>query len=110
MAGVTINPATPVSLIQHYLPIVDLVLVMSVNPGYSGQKCIEYNFDKIRELKSIREKNKYKFLIEIDGGINLSNVDKALNSGVDAIVAGSSFFSVGIEERKKLIGKIHDYK
>jgi ribulose-phosphate 3-epimerase len=110
LAGITINPATPVSFIQQYLSIVDLVLVMSVNPGYSGQKCIEYNFDKLQELKAIREKNKYKFLIEIDGGINISNVEKALKAGADVLVAGSSFYSASIDDRKKLTDKIHEFK
>lgn len=102
LAGVTINPSTPVSFIQHYLPIVDLVLVMSVNPGYSGQKCIDYNFEKLKELKAIRDKNKYKYLIEIDGGISLTNVEIALKSGADVIVTGSSFFGASLDDKKKI--------
>ncbi len=108
LAGISINPTTPVSFIQHYLPLVDLVLVMSVNPGYSGQKCIEYNFTKIEELKKIREKNNYEYLIQIDGGIFLGNVEKALKAGVDIIVAGSGFFNASMEDKKTLISIIHE--
>ena len=80
---------------------------MSVNPGYSGQECIEYNFKKIKELKYIRKKNNYNYLIQIDGGIYLNNVNKALNAGADVIVAGSGFFNVSTGEKKKLVAAIH---
>ena len=108
--GVTINPVTPVNSIKHYLPLVDLVLVMSVNPGFGGQKCIDYTFDKVKELKKLKEENKYNYLIEIDGGISVKNADKVLDAGVDVIVAGSSFFSVSDDEKKKFIDIIHQYR
>ncbi len=109
LAGITINPSTPVSYIKHYLPIVDLVLVMSVNPGYGGQKCIDYTFNKVEELKKIREDNNYKYVIEIDGGITIKNINKALESGVDVIVAGSSFFNGTDIEKKELVNIIHKW-
>jgi ribulose-phosphate 3-epimerase len=110
MAGVTINPSTPVELIKHYLSIVDLVLVMSVNPGYGGQKFIDYSYDKVKELREIREKNGYNFLIEIDGGIGLNNIENALSYGVDVVVAGSSFFKNSPENKKKLVEIIHNFE
>lgn len=107
MAGVTINPGTPVSILKHYLSLVDMVLVMSVNPGYSGQKCIEYNFEKIKELNKIRKEKNYKYLIQIDGGINVKNVEKAVKAGADVIVAGSGFFNATDKDKKKLVSVIH---
>lgn len=110
MAGITINPSTPVSLLKHILPIIDLVLVMSVNPGFSGQKCIEYNFDKIDELRKIREINNYQYLIQIDGGISLKNVNSVLKKGCDVIVAGSGYFDASLSEKKEFIQQIHNFK
>lgn len=109
-AGITINPSTPVEVIKHYLPIVDLVLVMSVNPGFSGQKCIDYTFDKISYLDKIRKENKYTYMIQIDGGINSSNVEKVLKAGADIVVAGSGFFGLTAEKRKEFSKIIHDFK
>ncbi|HOV13729.1 MAG TPA: ribulose-phosphate 3-epimerase [Spirochaetota bacterium] len=107
MAGITINPTTPLSVLEYCLPIVDLVLIMSVNPGFSGQKCLPYTFRKIRELKELREKNGYNYQIQIDGGISLSNVEEVLSLGADVIVAGSAFFDAKIEDRKRLTDIIH---
>lgn len=109
MAGITINPGTPVSYIEHYLPQIDMILVMSVNPGYSGQSCIDYNFEKIAELKTLREKHGYNYLIQIDGGISLKNIETALNAGADSVVAGSGFFNVDRNDRKKLASIIHNH-
>lgn len=91
-SGVAINPATPISNIKHILDIVDLVLIMSVNPGFGGQKFIEYSYEKIIELDKIRKEKKLNFLIEVDGGVNKNNIKKLSNSGVDFFVAGSSVF------------------
>ena len=82
---------------------------MSVNPGFSGQKCIEYTFKKIEELNNLRQKNNYKYLIQIDGGIQLANVEKVLKIGTDVIVAGSGFFDVSPEDKKKFVDLIHSY-
>ncbi|HOF01209.1 MAG TPA: ribulose-phosphate 3-epimerase [Spirochaetota bacterium] len=110
LAGITINPSTPVSFIKHYLPIVDLVLIMSVNPGFSGQKCIDYNFEKVEELDKLRSDKGYKYLIEIDGGVSRQNVEEVLKKGADVIVAGSGFFDVSSDEKKDFIDFIHNFK
>ena len=106
-SGITINPATPIDAIKHYLPMVDMVLVMSVNPGFSGQKCIEYTFSKIEELKRLKDKNGYGYMIQIDGGISDKNVKTVLDLGADVIVAGSAFFNKDEDARKKLSEIIH---
>ncbi len=90
-AGVSINPATPVSQIEEVLPIVDLVLVMSVNPGFGGQKFIEPTLSKIERLS--QAKGKHKFLIEVDGGVTASNIGRISKAGCDIFVAGSAIFS-----------------
>lgn len=98
-AGVAICPSTPVSAILPILDVVDLVLIMSVNPGFGGQKLIPYTLDKIRELDRIREDRKY--LISIDGGVNLNTYRQVLESGVDVMVAGSAFF--GADDKKGFV-------
>jgi len=92
-AGISIVPSTPVSAIKEILPLVDLVLVMTVNPGFGGQKLIPYCVDKIRELDSLRKENGYKYLISVDGGINNETVKQTLDAGVDIVVSGSAFFN-----------------
>ena len=91
-AGISLNPATTVSVIEHLLPELDLVLIMSVNPGFGGQKFINYTLDKIRSLKELRERNNYSYLIEVDGGVNTENVQMIIDAGVDVLVAGSAVF------------------
>ncbi len=91
-AGVVINPATPVILLQNVLDIVDYVLVMSVNPGYGGQKFIPNALLKVEELTRIRVVRKLDFAIEIDGGVGLENIADVARAGVDWVVAGSSVF------------------
>lgn len=90
--GVAINPGTPVSALEYVLEDADLILVMSVNPGFGGQKFIPSALRKAQELKNLREKYDLDFRIEIDGGINLDNVTSAIDAGVEIIVAGSSVF------------------
>ena len=102
LAGVAINPATPLSAIEWILPKVDMVLIMSVNPGFGGQKMIPYAIDKVRELKVMIDKKGLKTDIEVDGGVNLQNVSEFLDAGANIIVAGSAVFSgdiVGNVER-----------
>lgn len=106
-AGVTINPMTDVNAIKWYLPFVDLVLVMSVNPGFSGQSCLDYTFEKVAILDELRKKNGYNYKIEIDGGISKTNVHKVLDLGCDVIVAGSGFFGQNEEGKKELASIIH---
>ena len=91
-AGIALCPPTPVSMIENVIELADLVLVMSVTPGFGGQKFIEGSLEKVRELVSIREARKYNYIIEIDGGINESNITRAVISGCEAIVMGSAVF------------------
>lgn len=91
-AGVVLNPSTPVSTLEHALEICDYVLLMSVNPGFGGQKFIPYVLDKVRALRDWRDRRRLEFLIEIDGGVSVDNVGKVAEAGVDWIVAGSSVF------------------
>jgi len=93
MAGISIKPATPVSSIHKLLPFVDLVLVMSVEPGKSGQPFLPNANSKIAELNAIREANGNKFLIEVDGGINRKNVGTVVSLGVDAVVMGNAMYT-----------------
>lgn len=93
LAGVALNPATPVESLIHVLPIVDMVLLMSVNPGYGGQKFIPYTFDKIERLSNLRKQLNLSFRIEIDGGVGLHNAQKLIETGADVLVAGSAVFS-----------------
>ena len=92
MAGVALNPATPVSTIKHVLDKVDMVLIMTVNPGFGGQKLIPYTIDKVRELCDLCNKLGVKIDIEVDGGINIDTIDDALDAGANIIVAGSAVF------------------
>jgi ribulose-phosphate 3-epimerase len=92
LAGVVINPATPAFLLENVLDIIDYVLVMSVNPGYGGQKFIPGSLDKVRELVRLRTQRQLDFHIEIDGGVGLNNIADVARAGVDWVVAGSSVF------------------
>lgn len=92
MAGVTLNPHTPVSLLEDILPDLDLVLLMSVNPGFGGQAFIENTYRKIHELKEMILKNNSRALIQVDGGVTDKNADALYKSGVDILVAGSFVF------------------
>ncbi|MEA3422256.1 MAG: ribulose-phosphate 3-epimerase [Bacillota bacterium] len=91
-AGISLNPATPVNSIEHLLPELDLILIMSVNPGFGGQKFIPYTLDKICLLKELREMNDYNYLIEVDGGVNTENNQVIIDAGADVLVAGSAVF------------------
>ena len=101
MAGVAINPATPVSNIIHVLEKVDMVLIMTVNPGFGGQSLIPYTIDKIRELSLICREKKLKLDIEVDGGINKNTIDDVLEAGANIIVAGSAVFNGDIQNNVK---------
>ena len=98
LAGVALNPATPVEMIRHVLPKVDMVLIMTVNPGFGGQRLIPYTIDKVREVKKLIEEQELKVDIEVDGGINLSNVEEVMDAGDNIIVAGSAVFNGNIQE------------
>ena len=91
-AGVALNPATTVDSVEWVLEKADLVLIMSVNPGFGGQKFIGYTLDKVKKLAEERDKRGLSFEIEIDGGAGLDNIDSIIDSGTDIVVAGSSVF------------------
>ncbi len=91
--GISIVPSTPVSALSQILHLVDLVLVMSVNPGFGGQSFIPYALDKISELKKIRAERGLDFNISVDGGVNEKNFSEIAEAGADILVSGSSFFS-----------------
>lgn len=93
MAGVAINPATPISSIIHVLEKVDMVLIMTVNPGFGGQSLIPYTIEKVRELSVLCRQKKYKLDIEVDGGINKDTIEDVLEAGANIIVAGSAVFN-----------------
>ena len=105
-AGVAINPHTCVQLLEDVVRFADYILIMSVNPGYGGQKYIPYCTEKIAELKRIIEKNNPDCLIEVDGGVGLNNIEELANAGADVVVAGSAVFSAKnpAEAIKKLQG------
>ncbi len=96
--GAAINPGTPVSALEPVLSLLDMALVMSVNPGFGGQSMIPETLDKIRELVVLREKMGLSFDIEIDGGVKLSNLDQVMDTGVNVIVAGAAIFHGDIEK------------
>lgn len=100
-AGLTLKPGTDLSDIKKYLPQLDLVLVMTVEPGFGGQSFMEGQVSKIDELKKLREENNYNYLIEVDGGVNASTVSKCKNA--DVLVAGSFVFKNNYEESIKLL-------
>ena len=100
--GITIKPDTPVSRIVSYLEKVDMVLIMTVEPGFGGQKFMAEKMSKVKELVEIRKQKNLLFDIEIDGGVNMNNVKEILNTGVNVIVAGSAIFGAeNIEKRTR---------
>jgi len=92
LAGVALNPHTPVSVLEDIIEDIDLVLVMSVNPGFGGQKFIENTYQKILKTKELILKSNSKAKIEVDGGVNLQNAKKILEAGADILVAGNSVY------------------
>ena len=91
-AGVSLNPHTSVSLLEDVLADLDLVLIMSVNPGFGGQKFIENTYAKVAKLRAMAEKANPNLIIEIDGGVNLNNASKLVEAGANALVAGNAVF------------------
>ena len=92
-AGVAICPGTPVSLLSEILPCADIILVMTVNPGWGGQKIIPSCVEKVAALKKLREENGYDYLISVDGGVNNDTLKSVIDAGTDIVVSGSSFFN-----------------
>ena len=91
--GIVLNPHTPVTVLTDILSELDLVLIMSVNPGFGGQKFIENTYQKVRSLKQMIKDTGKNILIEVDGGVDLSNADKLCSAGADVLVAGNTVFS-----------------
>lgn len=111
MAGVVINPATPVENLKPILGDVDLVLVMSVNPGFGGQSFIDNSYNRLNKLSQIREEHGHSFLIQVDGGVNLKNITKVAKSGADVLVSGNTVFSAQditarVEELQEKLNRI----
>ncbi len=92
MAGVAVNPATSLYNIEPILAEVDMVVLMSVNPGFGGQSFIESTYDRLKELADLRDAGEHSFLIQVDGGVNLKNIAAVHEAGADVLVAGSSVF------------------
>jgi len=104
--GISLKPNTEISNIACYLPLIDMVLIMSVEPGKSGQKFMPMALKKIKELKRLIDKNRFKVKIEVDGGINEENAKAIVFNGADYLVMGSAFYNS--KNRKKLLKQIQD--
>ena len=105
-AAITLNPPTPVSAIEPYLDKVDMVLVMSVNPGFGGQKFIPESLDKVKEVRRLLDEKGLDTDIEIDGGINTGNLASVLEAGANVIVAGSAVFAGNVADNVKKFKEI----
>lgn len=106
--GVALNPHTPVMLLRNTLPFVDMILIMTVNPGFGGQSFIIDSYNKITELRKMIDTGGYKILIEVDGGIDTTNAAKLIRSGADVLVAGNSVFNS--DDPVKTIGHLKNLK
>ena len=103
-AGVALNPHTPVEVLADIIQDVDLVLIMTVNPGYGGQKFIEHSYDKLLRLRKLMEETNSKPMVEVDGGVNFDNAEKLVNHGVNVLVAGSTVF--GASNKAEAVQKL----
>ena len=101
--GVSLNPDTKINVLDGHFPNIDLILIMSVFPGFGGQKFIPDTIHKIRNIKDIKEKNKYNFDIEVDGGINFTNSKEVINAGANILVSGTTIFKENNGDIKKNI-------
>jgi ribulose-phosphate 3-epimerase len=106
--GVALNPHTPVNALEEMINDIDLVCVMSVNPGFGGQKFIQNTYSKIKKLKKLITENNSKALIQVDGGVNLGNIPLLLEAGADVLVAGSAIF--GAENPLKTMEDMKSYE
>ncbi len=96
-AGIAVCPATPVSALECMLPFVDIVLVMTVNPGWGGQKLIPYTVNKVKQLAALQQERGYSYLISVDGGVNADTLPVVLDAGTDIVVSGSAFFEGSLQ-------------
>ena len=101
--GLSLNPDTPIDIIEKYLDQIDLVLVMTVYPGFGGQKFISKVLNKIKNLKNIKDENKFRFDIEVDGGVNFENNKLAIEAGANILVSGTTIFKNNDGDIKKNI-------
>lgn len=108
LAGVALNPHTPVAGLEDVINDVDMVLIMSVNPGFGGQRFIERSLHRVAELKAMIKRNKSECLIEVDGGVDLSNAQALVDAGADVLVAGSAIFSK--ENPQEIISQLKNVK
>ena len=92
-AGVALNPSTPVSVLKEVIHLIDVVLIMSVNPGFGGQKFIPYAINKVRECKELITQSNSSAIIEVDGGVGLNNAAELIAAGTTALVAGNAVFA-----------------
>ena len=105
-AGVSLNPATPLSVLEHVLPDADLVLLMTVNPGFGGQNFIPQMLDKISDLRTVLDCSSREILLEVDGGVKVENIGRISAAGTDVFVAGSAVF--GSKDYKKTIARMRE--
>ena len=98
--GVSINPATPISMVEQVLELADMLLIMTVNPGFGGQKFIRYTLEKVRHARQIIENRRYRCMIEVDGGIDDETLPDVIRAGADVLVAGSAIFHASDSARK----------
>ena len=101
-AALTVKPKTPIEAVYPYLDALDMVLIMTVNPGFGGQKFIPYTLQKVRDLKKMIDARGLKTDIEVDGGVNLSNVEEIMSAGANIIVAGSAVFNGDVAENTQM--------
>ena len=104
--GVTLNPATPLVMLEEVLPIVDLVLIMSVNPGFGGQKFIPHTLEKLRQTRARLERVNRPIRLQVDGGVKLGNIGEIAAAGADTFVAGSAIF--GADDYASTISQMRD--
>jgi ribulose-phosphate 3-epimerase len=100
LVGVSINPATPLSVVEHALSLADMLLIMSVNPGFGGQRFIPYTVEKIRRARQIIDERNYRCVIEVDGGIDGETIPAVVKAGAEVLVAGSAIFGAPDPGRK----------
>lgn len=108
-AGVALNPGTPVSMLEPILQDIDMVLIMSVNPGFGGQKFIPYSLTKIKQVREMIVASGRDILLEVDGGVDLTNVEAVVSAGANVIVAGSAVFNApNVEERVQAFNSLFE--
>lgn len=106
--GVSLNPATPLRMLEYVIDDLDMILIMSVNPGYGGQSFIPFSLDKIRDIRKIIDSRNLNVDIEVDGGISPNNVEQVIEAGANILVAGSAVFNGNISENVQAFNEVFD--